>query len=202
MTNKTFLLLIFVLSLASCNNNRTQENPKPETPKALEDKSASYDVISKRSDGDLVESIYNELVSKNSDLKKLEDKIDELNKGKRDSTSSFNKFNEKNQAYFISADWHIAGIKDSLLREKMKVLIASNLTNYNSSISKHKELLKIIENKNLTIADLHIIVKIVNTLPLIDKYQKDNLPGTKTFEGYIKQQDEAIKLADTLTKND
>lgn len=197
---KIFLSTIIVLTLVSCNNNRTQDKPKQETPKALEDKSSSYEIISKRGYDDLVEGLYNELVSKNIDLKQLEDKIDELNKSKDETIKVFDKFNEKNQSYFSSADRHISEIKDSLLRDQMKILIANNLTKYNSSIARHKELLKNIGAKNLTISDLHNILKIVKTLPLIKKYQSDNLPNTKSFEGFIKRQDETIKLADTLAK--
>jgi uncharacterized protein YdiU (UPF0061 family) len=200
MTTKIFISTILVLTLASCNNTRTQDKPKQETPKALEDKTSSYELVSKRGYDDLVESLYNELVSKNIDLKKLEEKIEELNKSKTDTTNLFDKFNKKNQSYFSAANRHIAEIKDSLLRDKMRNLISNNLTKYNSSIVRHNDLLKIIETKNLTIADLHNILKIVKTLPLIEKYQYDNLPSTKSFEGYIKRQDETIKFADTLTK--
>jgi hypothetical protein len=35
-------------------------------------------------------------------------------------------------------------------------------------------------------------------LPLIEKYQKDNLPSTKPLKGFIKQQDQTISQADTL----
>ena len=200
MTTKIFISTILVLTLVSCDNTRTQDKPKQETPKALEDKTSSYELLSKRGYDDLVESLYNELVSKNIDLKKLEDKIAELNKSKNDTTNLFDKFNEKNQSYFNAANRHIAEIKDSVLRDKMKILIANNLTKYNSSIARHNELLKTLEGKSLTILDLHNILKIVRTLPLIEKYQSDNLPNIKSFEGYIKQQDETIKLADTLTK--
>lgn len=189
------------MTLASCNNTRTQDKPKQETPKALEDKTSSYELVSKRGYDDLVESLYSELVSKNIDLKKLENKIDDLNNSKNDTTNLFDKYNEKNQSYFNAANGHIAEIKDSLLRDKMRNLISKNLTRYNSTIVKHKDLLEIIETKNLTISDLHNILKIIKTLPLIQKYQHDNLPSIKPFEGYIKRQDETIKLADTLTKN-
>ena len=202
MTTRIFTLAILILTITSCNNNHTQDKPKQEIPKALEDKSSSNDFLSKRSQGygDLVENLYNELVSKNVDLKKLEDKIDDLDESKNDTTNMFAKFNEKNQAYFSSVDSHILEIKDSLLRDKMKVLIANNLEKYNTSIVRHNELLKIMEGKHLTISDLHNILKIVKTLPLIEKYQKDYLPSTKSFEGYIKQQEETIKVIDTLTK--
>lgn len=200
MTTKLFVPIILVLTFASCKDNSTQENPKQETPKALEDKSASYEIVSKRGYDDLVESLYSELTSKNIELKDLEGKIDELNSSRNDTTALFDKFNEKNQSYFSSANRHISEIKDSLLRDRMNLLITQNLAKYDASIAKHNGLLKIIKAKSLSISDLHSILKIVKTLPLIEKYQKDNLPQTKSFEGYIKQQNETIKLADTLTK--
>jgi hypothetical protein len=200
MTTKIFLSTVLVLTIASCNNTHTQEKPKQEIPKALEDKNASYELLSKRGYDDLVETIYSELVSKNFDLQKLEDKIDELNKSKTDTTYLFNKFNEKNQSYFVAANKHIEEITDSLLKNKMRNLIANHLTKYNTSIVKQNDLIKIIEAKNLTIADLHNVLKIVKTLPIIEKFQQDNLPNTTPLEGYIKLQDETIKFADTLSK--
>ena len=200
MTTKLYIATILVLTFVSCDNNRTQDKPKQETPKALEDKSSSYEIVSQRGNDDLVESLYNELVSKDPDLKKLEDKIEDLNESKTDSMELIDKFNGKNESYFASADRHVSDIKDSLAREKIKNLLANQLTKYNSGIARHKELLKLIETKQMTIADLHNVLKIVRTLPLIDKYQKDNLPDTKSLEAYIKQQEQTIKLADTLSK--
>lgn len=95
MTTKIFIAIL-VLTFVSCSNNRTQDTPKQETPKALEDKSSSYEIVSKRGYDDLVESLYYELVSKDIELKKLEDKIEELNKSKSDTTELFDKFNGKN----------------------------------------------------------------------------------------------------------
>lgn len=198
MITKIFISTVLVLMLASCNNNRTQDKPKQEIPKALEDKSSSYDLVSKRSYDDLIESLYNELVSKNIDLKQLEDRIDSLNRSKGEATDLFINFDGKNQAYYSSADRHISEINDSLLRDKMKVLIANNLTRYKSSIARHKELLEIVESNGLTISDLHNVLKIVKTLPLIENYQKDNLPNTKSIEGFIKRQEEVIGVIDTL----
>jgi peptidoglycan hydrolase CwlO-like protein len=129
----TFILLAF----SSCNSSQKQENPEQETPKALEDKSSSFIIASKRGPDDLVESLYNELVDKTPELKKLEDKIEDINKSKNDSTELFDKYNEKNQSYYSEANRHLERITDSLLRDKMKILIANSLTKYNSLISSH-----------------------------------------------------------------
>ncbi len=200
MIYKIFILTGLLFMLASCNNKPTQDKPTQDIPKALEDKTASYEIISKRGNDDLIESLYNELLSKNVSLRELEDNIDALNRSRDDSTNLFNKFNRKNQAYFSDANKHVEVIKDSLLREKIKNLITNKVEKYNSLIVKHSELLKFIEANSLTIADLHNVLKIVKTLPLIEKYQQDNLPSTKSLESYLKLQEEAIKGADKLSK--
>lgn len=200
MTTKIFLSTILVFILASCHNNRIQDKPQQETPKALEDNS-SFDVVSKgRHADDLLESLYSELVSKDVELKRLEVKINDLNSSKNDSIELFDKFNGKIQSYFRSIDRNVSEIEDSLLRDKMKLLIASSLTKYNSRIAKHNELLKALAINEIRISDLHTALKIVRTLPLVEKYQLDNLPTTRQLEGFIKQQYQAINLADTLIK--
>ncbi len=199
ITSYIAILFIFTFS-SSCNNSPSQDTEKLETPKALEDKNASLEYATKRWNNDLVESLYNELVSKNIDLKQLEEQIDALKNNLSDTTKAYDRFNQKNQSYLSSAESHISEIQNAALKSKMKALIASNRTSYNTSILKHDELLKIMTDKNLTIADLHNMLKIVKTLPLIEKYQKDNLPSTKPLERYINSQNEAKKLLDTLAK--
>lgn len=200
MTTLKLISIILVFILVSCSDNRQQIKLKQEIPKALEDKSSWYKIVAKSSSyDDLVESLYNELVSKDVNLKELENKIEELKKLNSSATEVFGNYNVKNQSYFSSADRHVSEIKDSLLRNKIKAIVANQLTKYNLSIATHKEFLKLIEEKQLTITDLYTIVKIVKTLPLIDKYQKDNLPSTKPFEEYIKRQNGTIKLADDIS---
>lgn len=200
MTPKSLLVTFVVLALLSCNNSRTQDKPSKETPKALEDNSSSFELISKRGPSDLVESLYKELISKNPSLKDLEKQIQELNSSKADSTIVFDNYNEKNLSYFNSAANHISAIKDSVLRQKMKTLIDDHSRVYNASIASHLGFLSTIEANDVSLSDLHTVLKLVKTLPLIEKYQKDNLPDTKPLEGYINQQKKAINLADSLIK--
>jgi hypothetical protein len=200
MTTKILISTFIILTLASCENTRTQDNPKQETPKALQDKNSSYEIISKRSYDDLVESLYNELLDKEKDLKKLENDIKVLNESKGDTTELFDNFDNKNESYYGSANRHVDQLSDSLLKTKMRIIITNSLKNYNSLVARHNALLKTIETKNMTLNDLHTVLKITKTIPLIDKYQKDNLPSTKSLESYIHKQNEVIEFADTLTK--
>jgi hypothetical protein len=191
---------IIVLAFASCGNSQTQEKSKPATPKALADNSSSYEIVSKRGSGDLVEGLYNELVDNTPELKELEGKIDRLNTSKSDSTELFDKYNSHNRSYYSSADTHVGQIKDSVLKDKIKLLISSSLTKYNSKISAHSDLLKSIEAETATLSDLHELLKITRTLPIIEKYQNTSLPSTKSLQDYLKHLNETVKYADTLTK--
>ncbi len=178
-----------------------ESKPNQEIPKALDDTKSSYDIVSKSGRyEDLVESLYAELSEKTPELSQLEDKIENLRKSKGDSTESFNQYNQKNQAYFSSVNGHIEQIKDVVLREKMKALITANLSKYNSKVSPHLDLLKAIDDKNVTLNDLHAVLKITRTLPLIEKYQKESLPATKSIKEFSKRLDETLKYADTLVK--
>ncbi len=188
------------LALASCTNSRAKDKQEQETPKALQDKSTSFEMVSKRHNDDLVESLYNELADKTPELKQLEDQFNNLRSSEDDSTESFVNYNAKNESYFNSADHHAGKIKDSVLRDKIKLLIANSVTKYNSSISLHNDLLESIATKDLALRDLHIVLKITRTLPLINKYQKDNLPATESLKGFSKELDNTIKYADTLMK--
>ena len=194
--------IVVSFALAACTNSRAKDKQVQETPKALQDKSSSSssEMIFKRSNDDLVESLYNELADKTPELKQLEDQIDNLRSSEDDSTESFVNYNSKNESYFNSAGSHADNIKDSVLRDKIKLLIANSVTKYNSSISLHNDLLKSIATKDRTLRDLHIVLKITRTLPLIGKYQKDNLPSTESLKGFSKALDKTIKYADTLTK--
>lgn len=199
MKKVTLLSTIILLIVTSCDKPRIQEkqDQKMETPKALQEES-SFEMTSKRGYDDIMESLYKELAEKTPELKELESKLEVLSAGKSDSTELFDRYNGKNHSYYSSADSHLKQISDTILRKKMKSLITSSLTRYNSKIVRHSELLKSIDKKTMTLNDLHNILIITTTLPLIEKYQNDNLPATKSLTGYSKQLDKVVHLENFL----
>ncbi len=184
--------------MISCDNAQPTTNHQTETPKALDENSSSYGI--KRGYGDLVESLYNELSEKTPELSALKTQIENLAGSKSDSAESFNNYNNKNKSYYQSANNHLAQLHDTLLKEKIKQLIENSASRYNRSTAKHNELLKSIDRKLVTLNDLHTILKITRTLPLIEQYQRDAFPSTAALEGYTRQLDKTVRYADTLTK--
>jgi hypothetical protein len=191
-------LIIFVL-LTACKNNTRQQNQQPEIPRALEEK-GSYGLVTKRGSDNVVEDLYNELVKKTPELKILESQIDNLNNGRNDSAEIFNTYNGKNTLYYNETNQMGGLIKDSSIKQKIKELIANSKTRYDAKIDGHAKLLDDIDTKFLTLYDLHTFLKIKRTLPIMEKYQNDNLPSIKPINTYGKQVDATLKLMDTLVK--
>lgn len=200
MKTQFLLAALLFITMLSCNSPRAEHNPKPETPKALEEKNSSLEIVTKRGADDLVAGLYNELAEKTPELKQLEERIANLHESKSDSTASFDHFNEKNLGYYETADIYINQIQDSVLKSNIKNLVAGSLAKYNASVSQHNNILKTIETKELTLNDLHLILKLTRTLPLMEQYQKDNKPSTKSMEGFYKELDGTVRYADTLVK--
>ena len=191
---------ITLITITSCSGSHTEDKHKEDLPKALENKSSSYETMSKRGYDDLLESLYNELIENTPELKQFENGIVKLQESKSDSIGSFYKFNTKNQSYFGSANAHIEQIKDSVLQGKMKLLIANSFLKYNANISRHSAIIKYIETNEITLNDLHTVLKITRTLPLVEKFQKNNLPSNAPLDGFANELKKIVQLADTLSK--
>lgn len=197
---KIFILNFICLSLIGCKNSPQPSNNNNEMPEALQENSSPIRSLSKNRSNDMVEDLYKELSAKTPDLKALEINISNLNESKDDSTKSFNEYNNKIQSYFNSANTHIEQIKDSSLREKIKVLVLNSLADYNTSISAHLKLLAGITEKTMALNDLHTILKITRTLPVLVQYEVKNKPSTWPLEGLKKEIDNTLLLEDNLIK--
>jgi len=192
--------VLFILTLFSCKQSKQEDAEKQEVPKALQEKSIDVSSISKRSnDRDLVENLYAEIVENDDDLKKLEKDIADLKSAQNDSAEIFKGYDQKNRSYYNSAEMHISQIKDSVLRERVKMLISRSSDNYNEKTANFKNLLEEVSTKAATLADLHNILKVQTTIPVIEKYQKENLPATDPLISILKQFDKSINKVDSLT---
>ncbi len=167
MTIKTLTAVVAFFLFISCKSNSRQDRPVNDTPQALTNTTTSYDIIKKRGYEDLIERLYSELLTKEPGLKNIEEKIDSLRISGNDSMQSFFQFDHKNQSYYNSANTHTTHIKDSVLREKIRFLITASLLGYKTKISAHTLLVDKVNANDSTIADLHLALKIIKTMPLI-----------------------------------
>jgi hypothetical protein len=189
------ICLVLALSLSACSGPREKETKQPEPPKALQENKTEYSLKSSRSSSDLVQELYEELTEKDSTLKKLEEQLNNLQRSEDDSTSTFTGFDGKNKTYHTTAGTYLPRISDSLLRDRMRTILANSLSRYEASTAVHQQLLNQIADNKTALTDLHIAVQLVRTLGMMEKYQQENMPSKATLLGYIQQQEKGKKMA-------
>ena len=195
--------LLLLLTGLSCKENSTSVSQNPQVPKALQDNSRSIlssDSYSERGYSNLVDKLYAELLEKDAALKGLEVQLQDIEKAQLDSIKAFEGFNTKNESYYESAGKQAAQITDSLLRKQMEMLIAGSVEKYKVGNAAHRQLLEQIKQVNMRIADLHEVLKISRTLPVIEQYQRDTRPSTKSLERLLQMQNAALKEVEALLK--
>jgi chromosome segregation ATPase len=189
------ICLVVALYLSACSGPREKETQQPEPPKALQENKTEYSIKSARSSGDLVQELYEELTEKDSALKQLENQLKNLQRTEDDSTSTFTGFDGKNKNYHSTAGTYLPRISDSLIRDRIRTILANSLSRYEASTAAHQQLLKQIADNKTALSDLRIAVQLVRTLGMMEKYQQENMPAKAMLLGYIQQQEKARKMA-------
>ncbi len=196
--------LLFILTasvlLFSCSENEQNSINVEETPTDLQDNKVSISSYSKRGD-DLIEELYQELVEKSTDLKKLEESTETENSLSSEQKNIFEKYNQKSNSYYASTEYKTQTISDSILKKQLLAIIASSKETYTSRTKELNSLVEMISKNEKTLNDKHIALKILLTLPVIEKYQKANLPDKASLKKVLNDQEKLIKKIDSLTPN-
>lgn len=188
---KKLIILSLILLTACGGNESNNENPKNEVPKALQEEAGSKILGRYRSHDELTGELYQELVSKNTELKNLETDLENFNAS--DTLNIFYNYNGKSEDYYQAANNQANFIKDSVLKNKILNLIKKSDEKYTEKTTRLNQLVKTIHQKKSDINDYHNALKIVLTLPIIKKYQDENLPEKSPFEKVIKDENLLIE---------
>jgi len=199
------IIVCMATLFVSCNNNKPAPENKPaEIPKVLQDNSSeaelSYSLKKRAPAGDLVEDLYNELLEKDAALSNLEHSIEKIKTDSKDSVIAFNDFDSKNNSYYDSYGRHLNEIKDSVLKNRVKQLLDNSLAKYKTHIAAHNNLIAAIAGKDITLDDLHVILKLNKTLAMIEQYQSGSLPALKPLVSIDKTYDKLLEKTEALGK--
>ncbi len=201
MLKSKYCFIFLVVLFFSCEENREDKfQAKKDTPKALQN-SDELDVNSfkSRKGTNLVSELYQELMEKNPELRKLEDSRNEFNEGHQNYINRFDEYDSKSQEYYRDANLFVKTINDSILRKKIEHLLTHNEEKYKHIISKHTGLQNDLSKLSSTIEDRLIVLKVLLTLEQIEKYQKDNLPDTKELSSLIRKGNKVSLEVDSIS---
>jgi hypothetical protein len=189
---KPFALLFsicFFIVFFSCNKVQpVHHNPhKAETPKPLQDDNKEISLLSKRSADDLMYDIYADLADKNEDLKRLEDMRKHFSDGHEDSLMAFNNYNSKSANYYNSAIRALNEIKDSVIKQRLRVLLVNSQKKYSDKISKYNVLIDKMHNDEESTNDYYTTLRIAASLPIIEEYQDKHFSDGQAVESIAKE---------------
>jgi hypothetical protein len=182
----SLIIAAFAILLSSCSNQPSGSKQDQAVPKALQNDEKISDIISsKRIDyGSLIEELYDDAVSKNPDLEKLEKELSAFNDSKDDSLSKVEKYKARSIDFYNSGKNLSETIADSTLKKKLSVILETSEKQYRSKTSNLNNLVKLIEQNEINIRDYHTMLKLMVTIPIIEKYQDQQLAAiTKTASG-------------------
>ncbi|MEI7594354.1 MAG: hypothetical protein WCK02_01300 [Bacteroidota bacterium] len=197
--NNAFGLFFLLALFASCGKGQTEANKSnvESTPKALQE--SEREISSYKSSSDLTEELYQEIVDKTPSLKKLEEDIDAFNSKPNAFFDNFNQYDSKSKNYYGSVNNKASAITDSLLKSKIQSLIALSSKKYANKCVELNSLINQISTNSVSLNDRHNALKIILTMPIIEKYQDDNKPDKKEFKNLIKEQENLIIQTEKAT---
>ncbi|MBV8390824.1 MAG: hypothetical protein JO080_13560 [Mucilaginibacter sp.] len=184
-----FLSFYLLVIIFSCNKAQPvhHNSQKTETPKPLQDDNKDISFLSKRSDDDLVNEIYADLAEKSSDLKNLEDTRRHFSDGHKDSLMAFNKYNSKSDNYYSSAMRALTRVKDSVIKQRLRLLLINSQKKYSSKISKYNSLIDRMHNDEESTSNYYTTLQLAATLPVIEEYQDEHLSEGQAVEAIAKE---------------
>jgi bacterioferritin (cytochrome b1) len=200
--NMKLLLTAFTFILFACNQNKPAVQQQPPVPKALEEKSSSdYELISKsRSYNNLIEDLYTEILETNAALQELEKEFNTIDNKVIDSLKTFTQYNDKNNSYYNAAKEYTASISDSVLKKQMEELVKKSEETYRKIVTNHEQLIKKKGELASHLKNLHTVLMLSVTLPVMENYQREKLPAIKPLHSINSQYAALIQKTDTIIK--
>jgi hypothetical protein len=150
----------------------------------------------------ILEGIYDKLEESRPDLKNLNDKMKELSNFNENFLDEHSTYEEKSSIYYNNADLLVNSIQDSILRTQMMDILNLSKSNYSKNHSNLDMQISNFNSQKLKIEDMYKSIKLINTLPLIEEYQRKNMEiHEKNYKEMIEKQSKIIKdLENSLIK--
>ncbi len=196
--NQFLFMFLLILSIGCKENtgNSTEQNNVHETPEVLEDhvKNEIYGSLSKRYSKNVIEQLYGEALEKDKKLKLLDKKIRHvISDSLEQKIESYRVYNDVNREYWNSAKNYAKTINDSLVKKSVIEIFDQLEKRYDKRVSAHEEKMDEIDKKILELNTQKALMKLFITAPMIENYQKNELPDIGELESLIEDYKEIIE---------
>lgn len=201
----TKILVLVSILFISCSEDKKKESDIDnlnDTPEVLNDTKSEVSFLrSKRYDGNIIEKLYEEALSKNEKLDKLNELIEEITSDSLyDKTGDYLKYTNINNRYWNTAKSYANKLNDSIKKVEVLAIIDKLETSYTKRIANHETKMDSIADLKTNLSDQLILMKLFVTEPMIYNYQSNELPDIEELKSIIKDYEKAIENSKEYTK--
>lgn len=159
-------------------------------------------ITKERYDGgrDMVEEFYDQSLKQNNNLQSIEDGIEKFYRNKEEALEKYNSFTFQNTRYYSDARAKTSTIADSLTKQRAYDLIGKSETTYNNRLNEWKNQINILNARERELKDLYALLKVMITLPSIEKYQSSSMPSDSKLKEINTDLQQVIERIKMLTK--
>ena len=187
---KKILLVTTLIFIFSCKKDNPAENKIVEN--AAENTESSFPITRMGSSQDILNGMYAELMKNDSELKKLDDKINLLQQDSKKMKDIYQDVINNSEDYYNIAQNKAKTIQDSTLKKEILNLVKNSSEKFDLKKDKLEELKKQVNLNYNKIFSFYDAIKIRKTLPEIEKYQNANPLKIDSLENIIKKQNQLL----------
>ena len=187
---KKIILASTLIFIFSCKKDNPIENKIVE--KAAENTESSFPIKRMSYSEDILNGMYSELMKNDSELKKLDDKINLLQQDSKKMKEIYQDVINNSDNYYTSAQNKAKTIQDSTLKKEILNLVKNSSEKFDLKKNKLEELTKQVNLNYNKIYSFYNVIKIRKTLPEIEKYQKANPIKTDSLNNFINKQNQLL----------
>lgn len=191
------IILSSLLTVLSGCIFKEEEKEVNNTPPALLKNDGSA-LLSYSSRHDLVEALYQDLLSGSPELNKLEKVLTKSENEEIEAQKIFHNFTSRSENYYLSANKKARDLKDPILKQQFQLILSKSENKFRNKVSGLNILLKALSNNRAYINDKLTALKLTLTLPLIEQYQNKNMPDDSDLKSLIKDQNLLLKKVNNL----
>lgn len=182
MKLKVFFVFLVIHMSCTDKNTETEEIEFLEASE-LVSQNEYTDLLSFKSNRnkDIVDHLFNEAMKKDDKLLEINNEIALMPKVKKDSLSFLKEYIDYNFLYFSSFDEYANKIIDQDTKKLAEEILKKSKENYNNTLIKNQELRSITNELEKELNDRSILLKLIVTHNLINKYQT-NSPRPETIK--------------------
>jgi|GEM_PF-2355521 len=203
---KSPLFVLTIIFIVSCTNNRVtveQQNSNEQTPEIFDgERNLDISSFTKRTGYgiDIIQELFDEAVENDKGLKAVTSALEQVRELKSDSLGSYRTYMRNNQHYWDALARYSGQLSDSTLQRDVLKLVGKLKDKQSKRTSLLNKLVADIDSTERILADMEILMKIIVTEPMMDNYQRNELPSIQTLESVKHTLDSSVGIVEPYTK--